>query len=408
MSLTFVFLVAGLIILIGFLGSISFEKTKIPDVLMLLGIGILLGPVMKLIDPGDLTHFTEYFGAFALMIILFDGGMDTGIERLIKEFGYAVLLVSLSFGLTVGAIYALLYFFMDWNTLNSLLLATILGCTSAAIIIPVTSSMALKPEIKTLLSLESTLSDVFAVVIAISLLQFIKLENIGIEQPMRHIASSFSIAIVVGIAAGFVWLKVLDLFKGEKYTYMITLAAILIMYSVDEFLGGSGPIAVLIFGVILGNGHAIVKFFKLNIKSSLDETLKFFHGEVTFIIRTFFFVYLGMILSPDFIKPEMLYVSGLITLIILVIRYISVEAIGIVNGKKKEDKNILIFMIPRGLATAVLATIPSATKIPGCEFFTEYAFGVIVMTNILMTIGVYYTEIGKVKTGKNKKAGSNK
>mgnify|MGYP000970343618 CR=1 FL=1 len=398
MSVTFVFLVAGLIILIGFLGSISFERTKVPDVLLLLGIGILLGPVMKLIDPGQLTHFTEYFGAFALMIILFDGGMDTGIERLIKEFSYAVLLVVLSFGLTVCTIYAVLYFLMGWNVLNSLLLATILGCTSAAIIIPVTSGMSLKPGVKTLLAVESTLSDVFAVVLAISLLQFISLEHIGIEQPLRHIASSFSIAIVLGVTVGFVWLKVLDWFKGGKYSYMTTLSAILLLYSVVEFLGGGGPIAVLIFGIILGNGHAIVKFLKLNSKNTLDETLKFFHGEVTFIIRTFFFVYLGMILSPDFIKPEMLYVSGVITLIIFVVRYISVEVMGMIDGKKKDDKHILVFMIPRGLATAVLATIPSASKIPGCEYFTEYAFGVIVMTNILMTVGVYYTEKRKVPT----------
>lgn len=398
MSVTFVFLVAGLIILIGFLGSISFEKTKIPDVLLLLGIGILLGPVMKLIDPGKFTHFTEYFGAFALMIILFDGGMDTGIERLIKEFSSAVMLVFLSFGLTVCTIYAVLYFLMGWTVLNSLLLATILGCTSAAIIIPVTSGMSLKPGVKTLLAVESTLSDVFAVVLAVSLLQFISLEHIGIEQPIRHIASSFSIAIVLGIAVGFIWLKVLDWFKGGKYSYMTTLSAILLLYSVVEFLGGGGAIAVLIFGIILGNSNAIIKFLKLNLKNTLDETLKFFHGEVTFIIRTFFFVYLGMILSPDFIKPEMLYVSGLITLIILVVRYISVEAMGMIDGKKKDDKHILIFMIPRGLATAVLATIPSASKIPGCEYFTEYAFGVIVMTNILMTVGVYYTEKRKVQT----------
>jgi len=70
------FFIAGIIILIGFLGSLLFERLKIPDVLVLLGIGVLLGPVLNLFDPKSLMKFAEYFGSLALMITLFEGGMD--------------------------------------------------------------------------------------------------------------------------------------------------------------------------------------------------------------------------------------------------------------------------------------------------------------------------------------------
>ncbi|PKN75285.1 MAG: hypothetical protein CVU52_06155 [Deltaproteobacteria bacterium HGW-Deltaproteobacteria-10] len=393
MEIAIFFFIAGTIILIGFFGGIFFEKTKLPDILVLLLVGILLGPVLKLIDPRELANFTEYFGAFALMVILFDGGMDMDLDRLVKEFGYAFLLVTLSFCLTVACIAIFLYYYSGWNLINSLLLATIVGCTSAAIIIPVVGVMSLKEDVKIILSIESALSDVFAVVCVVSLLQFATLENIGIEKPFRQIASSFSVAILLGLAAGFIWLKVLDLFKGRRYSYMITLAAILILYAIVEMLGGSGPIAVLLFGIVLGNGHDFTLFFRLKHQDAMDETIKFMHGEVTFFVRTFFFVYMGIIISPDFIKPQILYLSLLIVLIIFVARYISVDTMRRITGKDVKDRLVLISMMPRGLATAVLATLPAALNIKGSEKFMEVAFGVIVITNVIMTIGVYF--VGK-------------
>ena len=52
----------------------------------------------------------------------------------------------------------------------------------------------------------------------------------------------------------------------------------------------------------------------------------------------------------------------------------------------------MISMLPRGLASAVLATLPISANIKGSEGFIDYTFGVIVITNILMTIGVFITE----------------
>lgn len=392
MDASFVFLIAGVIILIGFFGSLSFERTKIPDVLVLLGIGIVLGPILKLVNPQNLTHLAEYFGSLALMIILFEGGMDMDIDKLIKEFGTASLLVLLSFVMSTLSIAAFLYYIQGWEVTRSLLLGTILGCTSAAIVIPIINRMSLKEEIKTILSIESALSDVLAVILTVSLVEFVKLEHIGIEKPFRAVASSFSIAIVSGVVAGLSWLKILELFRERKYSYMTTLAAMLIVFAIVSFLGGSGPIAILIFGIILGNSHDFNKFLKLKSHALVDETIKFFHGEVTFFIRTFFFVYMGMMLSFNFMDIRFLTLSFSLLLIIVLIRYISVGITGLVFHEKKEYRFVMLSMLPRGLASAVLATIPVSASIDGCEGFVDYTFAVIVLTNILMTAGVFITE----------------
>lgn len=280
------------------------------------------------------------------MIILFEGGMDMDIHKLIKEFGTASLLVLLSFAISTIPIASFLYYIQGWDVTRSLLLGTILGCTSAAIVIPVINRMSLKEEIKTILSIESALSDVLAVILTVSIVEFVKLEHIGIEKPFRAVASSFSIAIVSGVVAGLSWLKILELFRERKYSYITTLAAMLMVFAVVDFLGGSGPIAILIFGIILGNSHDFNKFLKLKGCAFVDETIKFFHGEVTFFIRTFFFVYMGMILSFNFVNIQFLALSFSLLLIIVLIRYISVGITGLIYRDKKEDRFVMLSMLP--------------------------------------------------------------
>ncbi len=392
MEIALVFLIAGSIILIGFTGVIVFERSRVPDVLMLLGVGILLGPGLKLVEPSTLAHFAEYFGLFALMIILFEGGMDIDIDRLLKEFGAASLLVLISFILSSLSIAAYMHFIQGWEIMKSLLLGTILGCTSAAIVIPIIGKMSLQSGVKTLLSIESALSDVLAVVFTISLIEFIKLENIGMQAPFRAVASSFSIALVSGISAGLLWLKVLDYFSGRKYSYMTTLAAMLIVFAVVDFLGGSGPIAILLFGIILGNKHDLTKILKLKVNSLVDETIKFFHCEMTFFIRTFFFVYMGMMITFNSVSLQFVTISVALVLIIILMRVISSVVIGSLFQEKKDHMLIMMTMLPRGLASAVLATMPVAANIKGTETFLEYTFAIIVLTNIIMSIGVFIFE----------------
>ncbi|MGA7828871.1 MAG: cation:proton antiporter [Geobacteraceae bacterium] len=392
MNISLVFLVAGIIIMTGFFGIFFFDKTKIPDVLLLMGIGILLGPVSGLIDPSGLRHFTEYFGTLALIVILFEGGMDMDIDRLLKEFGIASFLVVVSFTLSTIAIASYLHLVQQWELLRSILLGTILGCTSAAIVIPIVGKMDVKDETKTLLSVESALSDVLAVVISITLIEIITLGTIGIRTPFRTVASSFSTAIIGGAVAGVFWLKVLDYLKDKRYSYMFTLAAVLITYGVLDFLGGSGSIAVLVFGIILGNSHSFSKILNISDDSLVESTIKFFHGEMTFFIRTFFFVYLGLIISFSDLNFQFFLVSGALFLIIIVARYLSVMVTVKTFSEKRGDRFFLFSMMPRGLASAVLAILPVSANVTDSEKFIDITFAVIILTNILMTFGVFFSD----------------
>ncbi|HAR96129.1 MAG TPA: hypothetical protein DCR97_09235 [Deltaproteobacteria bacterium] len=390
MDITTIFFIIGVIIVIGFLGGLFFQKTSIPDVLVLLTIGVIIGPVLNIIGAADISHFAEYFGSFALMIILFEGGMETEIKRLVKGLGTATVLVVSSFVLSACSIGAYLHLGLRWEIPQSLLLGIILACTSAAIVMPLVQKLPISHGVKTILSVESALGDVLAVVLVVTVLDYMVFHNIGIQAPFRTLASSFSIAILCGAAAGCFWLKALDSLKKKQYFYMATLAILFLLHAAVDFLGGSGPIAVLVFGIVLGNNNEFGRFLKLKKDGWVGETIKFFHGEVSFFIRTFFFVYMGMIISFKSVSAEFLLIVAALTGIIAAARFISVRITGFLSPETRKNSSFIFFMLPRGLASAVLATSPMALNIRGCDQFVNYTFGVIVLSNLLMTAGAIY------------------
>lgn len=390
MDIATVFFIIGIIIVIGFLGGLFFQKTSVPDVLILLAIGVLIGPVFNIIGAADISHFAEYFGSFALMIILFEGGMETEIKRLVKGLGAATILVVSSFALSACSVGAYLHLFLRWEIPQSILLGIILACTSAAIVMPLVQRLPVSQGVRTILSIESALGDVLAVVLVVTVLDYMVFHNIGIKAPFRTMASSFSIAILCGAATGCCWLKALDSLKKKQYFYMATLAILFLLHAAVDFLGGSAPIAVLIFGIVLGNNSEFGKFLKLRKDGWVGETIKFFHGEVSFFIRTFFFVYMGMIISFKSVSADFLLVVAALTAVVAAARFASVKITGFFSGETRKNWSLIFFMLPRGLASAVLATSPMALNIKGCDQFVNYTFGVIVLSNLLMTVGAIY------------------
>jgi hypothetical protein len=104
---------------------------------------------------------------------------------------------------------------------------------------------------------------------------------------------------------------------------MVTLGVVLVVTATVDFLGGSGPIAILLFGIVLGNCGEIPFLSGPAACGVIEETIKFFHGEVTFFIRTFFFVYIGMLMTPAVLSPRYLGISVALFLIIAAMRYLA-------------------------------------------------------------------------------------
>jgi len=360
------FTAIGAIIIFGFLSSLLFKKTKVPDIILLILLGVLVGPhVLGIVTP-DVMHaieiFSPLFMAVALVIILFDGGLNLNYQNVMDNLGKAILFTTLNFVSFVSLAAVVAYYFLsigDWGI--SILLGVIIGGTSGAVVLPIVSKMSIGDEAKNLLILESVITDVLVIVTAVSLVHIMLTSTADITLATSSLASNFLVAMVIGFLFGIFWLKSLKLLKGKPFSFMITLATLFILYAlVEGAMHSSGAIAALIFGLVLGNKDEFARIFKKSPDDFVfDEHIKQFHSELSFLIKTFFFVYLGVIfdLTALFSLPIMI-VSLTLFAVIVLARFPIAKAVGHFSHMNSQDTEAIFVMFPRGLSAAVLATYP--------------------------------------------------
>jgi cell volume regulation protein A len=390
----------GVVILVGLAGEVGFKRTGIPSVLFLMGLGVLLGPVLGYADASRVSALAPYFGTLALLIILFDGGLNLQFMKVMQETPLALLYSVVVFTCSVLAVASLYVWGLHGQWLQGLLLGAILGGTAAAIILPVVAQLtSLREPVKVLVSLDSAFSEVFVVVIALAIMGSFT-EAGGKFGVVREIFHSFFDALVLAALAGAVWARLLTWLAGQTLSYMLTLAAILVLYYVAELVGASGAITILLFGLVLANMESLagrlVRPLRLLIgyeldqaKFVLDEFLKRINEELAFLVRTFFYVLLGLIV--DFSQFNWTIVAWGLALFAIVfgVRVVSTVALGEATKSWSLSERVLISaMMPRGVATAVMAFLPASAGIPGTESFPMYALAVITLGVLFMTLSL--------------------
>ena len=163
----FLLTIAG-VFLIGTLGEIVFRYTGVPDVVWLIVVGMILGPISGAVTPERLSAIAPYFAALTLIVILFEGGSRLRLGELGRTALGALLLAVATFLLAALAV-ALLSMVLrltrvlpaPWTWYHALLLGSILGGSSSIVILPAVAQAKLPARLANLVGLESAFTDAF-------------------------------------------------------------------------------------------------------------------------------------------------------------------------------------------------------------------------------------------------------
>jgi len=378
-----IFTLIGITLFLGYVCSIIFKKTQIPDVIWLLLFGLLIGPIFNLVDRTIFIAIAPFLASFALLIILFDAGLEMNLYNMIKQFPRSILLSIVGISLTIISIALISTFLFNFDWIRALLLGAIIGGPSSAIVVSILKKLNVREDIRVILDLESILTDPIDVVLTISLVQ-IYVSVLPFYSIVENITSAFSIGAVIGFIVGIVWLVLLNKIK-DNFDYMLTLAILLLVYTFVESINGSGAIASLVFGVVLGSGKIFSKALKFKKSVSISPSLKKFHEEITFFVRSFFFVAMGIIVS---INSNFILQGIVITIAIALSRIVAVALSTYKMKLTHLETNIMRIVIPQGLATAVMAYVPMIYGIKDADIFLNIAFIVILATIVYTTVGM--------------------
>ena len=105
LDVTLALIILGIIMLLGFVGNFIFNRTQIPSIVWLLVFGLIVGFIFNVrnIDPNLLMTVSKFFAAIAIVIILFDGGINTDLYQLFKGAPRGLLLTISAFSLSILA-----------------------------------------------------------------------------------------------------------------------------------------------------------------------------------------------------------------------------------------------------------------------------------------------------------------
>ena len=382
-SNSIILLLCGLVI-ISYLFEIFSKKTGIPSVLFLITLGILLNKltVFYEIPAVDFLRLIPVIGTVGLILIVFEGSLEIEYHSDKKKILFKVLAVSIIILAANSVIMAIIFqHFTGLGFHQCFVNAIPLSVISSAIAIP--SAAHLSSENREFITMESSLSDILGIIlfnyaIINSTLTFFLTGKIIIE------------IIVVTIVSFIFCLILLYLLRtiGHNIKFVLILSVMVFLYSLGKSIHVSSLIMVLMFGLLLKNINLIKSGFINKHFNNLKYINEFnfmqqINSEGVFLVKTFFFIIFGFILTPgSLLSPVNIITASAILGAIYGVRIITLLIV-------KQSVFPGIFYAPRGLITILLyASIPAVLQMDRINI--DVLFIVILATSTIMILGSFW------------------
>ena len=178
---------------------------------------------------------------------------------------------------------------------------------------------------------------------------------------------------------------------GNKLAYVFTLGIAFIIFDGVEFFGFNGAIAVLIFSLALGNYSALVSKLKAysKILAPIKADISIVRGintEITFIMRTLFFVFLGVIFNTSVIKWNILLFVFIIVVAEVTSRYAAAKTLAFFKPRFANSVPVITTLVASGFTSTLVAflSIEAGINIPN---LAEIVLLLVMFTTLWAIIG---------------------
>lgn len=387
---------AGIIIL-GILAQWVAWRFKIPAILPLILIGLLVGPIAAEYLADDGTKWIEpiwngekglfpgdglyYFVSLAISIILFEGGLTLKRSE-IKNVGPVITkLITLGSAITFFAAGILAYFIFDLSWEISFLFSGLIIVTGPTVITPILRNIPLKKDVSAVLKWEGILIDPIGALVAVLVFEFI---SVGGDSGFTKTAlMEFGKIILFGTTFGFTFAHALAFAINKKLIphyllNVVSLSTVLLVFVESEiFAHESGLLAVVVMGMVLGNGKL----------ENIKELLYFKESLSVLLISILFILLAANINIEDMMLLYNWKTAILFASIVFIVRPMAVFLSTINSNLKFNEKLFISWVGPRGIVAAGIASLFGSKLIKegvqGAEYITPLVFMIVLGTVLL-------------------------
>jgi cell volume regulation protein A len=331
-----------------------------------------------LATPVALPHFrtVERIGVVALIMILFDGGMDIGWRR----FRRAVIPIA-SLGVigtfTTALVMAVCAHYLvgfDWTTAG--ILAAALAPTDPAVMFSILGNREIGGRTGTILEGEAGVNDPVGIALMIGMLEFATAD----DGSLWMVAEEFVLEMGVGLAVGVAGSALLVLFirrvqlPSEGLYPLRTLAAAGVIYGLASVAGGSGFLAVFVAGLVLGDLDLPHK-----------RQIRRFHMALASLAEIVVFVALGLTVNVSQLSENNIWLDGLVLAVALafIARPVGLAPLLVPLRLRTGEKLFIAWGGLRGAVPILLAAFAILAEVDDARRLYEIVFVVVTFSVIV-------------------------
>ncbi len=367
-------LVAGALLGAGLAAALLASRLRVPSLILFLGVGMLIGS-----DGTGWIEFDSYelartVGIIALALILFEGGLTSGLIEIRPVLGSAISLALVGTVVTAVLTGLAAAWLLDLGTLEGMLLGSIIATTDGAAIFALLRGSTLRRKLARTLEGEAGLNDPVAILLVLGFIEWIQHPDFGIEGMLLLFVEELGIGLAAGAAVGWASVEVLRRIRldtGGLYPVAsLTVAAL--SFGAADALGGSGFLAVYMAGLALGGAAIPAK-----------RTITTFHQGLAWVAQVALFLVLGLLVFPSDLGDVWLEGTALALIVLLIARPIGVFASTAPFPYKNSERVVLSWAGLRGAVPVVLATFPVIAGVGESETFFDIVFFAVLASTLL-------------------------
>ncbi|KHF41538.1 potassium transporter [Halalkalibacter okhensis] len=384
-------LLSALLLIIGVLTTKFSSRLGVPALILFILVGMLTGSDGLGFIHFDNPQMAQLIGIFALIIILFEGGLQTKWSTVKSVTKPALSLATLGVILTtvIVALAAKLILGVSW--LEGFLFGAIVGSTDAAAVFAVLKGQNIRARLGATLEAESGSNDPMAMFLTISFIQLILIDNPSYLLLVGSFFWQMGIGLVIGLLLGRLAtfaINQINLDSSGLYP-VFALAFALLTYSLTDIVQASGLLAVYVAALVIGNSD-------LTYRQSIFR----FNEGFAWIAQILMFTILGLLVFPSQLITFDVIVKGLLLSVILVLvaRPIAVFLSTIKMGYDLKERVFLSWAGLRGAVPIVLATFPMLAGLENSQLFFNVVFFVVLISALVQgsTIATFAEKLGLV------------
>lgn len=375
------------ILLIGTIGGKVSEKLRVPDVVLYILIGIVLGPSMlHVVDIQAQSTMNQIILLFGAAFILFHGGTITQFSVLKSVWRTVTLLSTLGVLVTAFVVAVAAYDIFHLPFTVALLIGAILASTDPAALVPIFQRFPVRQKVAQTVIVESAFTDatgailttvVFGILTSTSAIQW---GPIGIEF-IQLAFGGLLIGAIVGLIAAFL-ISENDRGLLRDYTPMVVVLVVLSAYLAAEWVGASGFMSVFTAGIMVGNARS----FKLTILEKQTEQAELFLDAIGLKFRMLIFILLGTQVDFRVLQEYGLQALLVILIFMFIARPLTVLTCLLPDRRAQWKSNEVLFFFwtrETGVIAAALAGIVGSSSVAQGELISAIVFVAILMTLVV-------------------------